>query len=144
MFRRSVKVMLDKAREIDSGLGRYAERLSRFIWPWRERWLLLVVGLLAILDFTSTYIVLELIKKNDVYERGPLAVWALDIGGFPFLLLVDIVAVLVLSLAAITARYQYIKHGHKDYGRAALVFLLATYVIIAPIAIVNNIIQLFR
>jgi hypothetical protein len=141
---KSAEALLSKSREIDRGLGRYVERLSRFLWPWRERWLLLVVGSLAILDFTSTYILLELSRRNDVYESGLLAIWALDRGGFPFLFLIDIVAAVVLALAAMTARYLYIKRGYKGYGRAAFVFLLAPYIIIAPIAIVNNISLLFR
>jgi hypothetical protein len=139
----SARAIFNKSREIDRSLGRYAERLSRFIWPWREPWLFLLVGLLAILDFTSTYFILELSGKNNVYESGLLAVWALDRGGFAFLLVLDIAAATVLSLAALTARYLYIKHGTRGYGRAAFVFLLTPYVIIAAVAIVNNVVLLF-
>ena len=140
----SARARLNRAREIDRGLGRYAKRLSRFLWPWRERWLLAVVALLAILDFTSTYILLELSRKNGVYESGLLAMWAVDRGGFGFLLLVDMIAALLLSLAAFTARYLYIKHGFAGYGRAAFVFLLTPYIIMAAVAIINNIVLLFH
>ena len=138
----AAKDRLNRFREVDKGLGRYAEGISRFLWPWRERWLLLVIGSLAILDFTSTYVLLELSKKNDVYESGLIAIWALDRGGFTFLLLIDILAAVVLSLTAYAARYLYSKHGFKDYGRAAFVFLLIPYIVIAALAIVNNIILL--
>ncbi len=137
------KHKLDRFREIDRGLGRYAERISRFLWPWQERWLWLVVGLLAILDFASTYILLDLSGKDNVYESGRMAIWALKIGGFPFLLLVDLIAAVVLSLMAFIARYLYGKHGFKDYGRAAFVFCLIPYIVVTAAAIVNNTILLF-
>ena len=135
---------LHQTLERDENLRLAPLLLSRFLWPWREHWLLLVVGLLAILDFTSTYILLELSQRDEVYESGLLAIWALDRGGFTFLLLVDIIAALVLSLAALTARYLYFRRGFKGYGRAAFVFLLAPYVVISSIASFNNIILLFR
>jgi hypothetical protein len=142
MFR-SAKAIGNKAREIDRGLGQRVEGISRFLWPWRERWLWLVVGLLAILDFTGTYILLDLSGKNNVYESGRVAIWALKIGGFPFLLLVDLIAAIVLSLAAFLARYLYNKHGFKGYGRAAFIFILAPYIIVTAVAIVNNFVLLF-
>ena len=141
MFR-SAKAILSKSREIDKSLGRYAEALSRFLWPWRELWLLIVIGLLAAFDYASTYVLLEMSGKNNAYESGRLAIWALERGGFPFLFVVDIVAAGVVSLAAFTARYLYIKYGFRDYGRAAFVFLLAPYILITALAIVNNIILL--
>jgi hypothetical protein len=141
---KSYRDRLNKAREIDKGLGRYAERLSRFIWPWRELWLLAVAGSLSILDFLSTYALLGLSGKVDVYESGRLAVWALDKGGFFLLLLVDVVVVGALSLAALVVRYVYTRNGFRDYGRAAFVFLLMPYVFVAAFAIVNNTILLVR
>jgi hypothetical protein len=142
MFR-SAKTMRERSREIDRGLGKYAERLSRFAWPWQERWLLLAVGLLAIFDFSSTYILLDLSGKNNAYESGRVAIWALKIGGFPFLLLADLIAAVVLSSAAFISRYLYSKYGFKGYGRAAFVFLLAPYIIVTLVAVVNNIILLY-
>ena len=109
-----------------------------------NQWLLLLVALLAILDFTSTYILLELSGKNDVYESGLIAIWALDRGGFTFLLLVDILTAIVLSLAALVAKYLYTKHGFASYGRASFVFLLLPYIAIASFAIVNNVVLLYR
>jgi hypothetical protein len=142
MFK-SYKDTLVKAREIDKGIGRYVERLSRLLWPWRELWLLAVVGALSILDFLSTYVLLGLSGKAGVYESGRLAAWALDTGGFPFLFFSDLVIAAVLSLAALVSRYMYTRNGFRDYGRAAFVFLLIPYVFVAAFAIVNNIILLF-
>jgi hypothetical protein len=141
MFK-SAKSVLIKSRKIDRGIGQYVERASRSLWPWRERWLLVVVSALCILDFMSTYGVLELSGRSNVYERGNLAAWALGVGEFPFLLLVDVVAVVVLSIVALVSRHLYIRHGHSGYGRAAFVFILIPYIIIATFAIINNIILL--
>jgi hypothetical protein len=141
MFK-SAKALFYRSREIDKEIGLHAERLSWFLWPRREHWLFLVVGALAILDFTSTYILLDLNKKAGVYESGLLAIWALDRGGFVFLFMVDIAAAVVPSLAAFTARYLYTRRGFPGYGRAAFVFLLVPYMIIAVAAIGNNIILL--
>jgi len=138
------KTRFERYREIDRGLGRHAEKVSRFLWPWQERRLFLVVGLLAVLDFTSTYTLLELSRRSDVYESGLVAIWALDRGGFPLLLLVDIIAALIMSLSALIARHLYSRHGFPGYGRAAFVFLLAPYIIIAAVAVINNIVLLFR
>lgn len=141
MFK-SAKSFLERSREIDRGLGQHAEKVSRFIWPWREPWLLLVVAVLAILDFTSTYILLELSQKTGVYESGLLAIWALDSGGFALLLIVDIAAAAFLSLVAFVARYLYTKRGLPGYGRAAFVFVLTPYIVLAVIAIINNVVLL--
>ena len=100
MFRPN-KATLERFRDIDRGFGRYAERLSRIFWPWREQWLLLVIGALPVLDFTSTYILLKLSGRNDVYESGLLAIWALNRGGFTFLFLVDLIAAVVLTSARV-------------------------------------------
>jgi hypothetical protein len=141
---KSARSLRERAGTIDRGLGRYAERLSRVLWPWRERWLLLLVAALAVLDFTSTFILLALSGRHGVYESGRLALWALDRGGFAFLLLVDVLAAAVLSLAAWTARRLYARHGCPDYGRAAFVLLLLPYVFIAACAVVNNLVLLAR
>jgi hypothetical protein len=139
MFK-SAKSILIRSQEIDRGMGQYAERLSRFLWPWPERWLLVVVGVLCVLDFMSTYAVLELSGRSNVYERGNLAAWALVVGGFPFLLLVDAIGVVTLSVVALVSRHLYIRYGHSGYGRAAFVFILIPYIIIATFAVLNNII----
>jgi len=136
--------LINKCREIDRNLGNYAERLSRIIWPWHELWLLLVVGILIIGDYTSTYALLELKRNPTAYESGRLALWALQRGGFPYLFVIDITAAVILSLAALIARRLYIKHGFTGYGRAACVFILTPYIIYTIYAVVNNIILQFR
>jgi hypothetical protein len=141
MFK-SIKAILNKSREIDRGLGRYAEAISYFLWPWQELRLLIVIGSLCIIDYFSTYAALALSSNNNIYERGHLAAWALENGGFLFLLVIDIVAVVVISIVALVIRYLYFKRGFRDYGRAAFVFLLIPYIVITALAIVNNIILL--
>jgi hypothetical protein len=128
-----------RAREIDKGLGRHVEKFSRAIWPWRESWLIVLLGCLAIMDFLSTYVLLALSGKAGVYESGRLAGWALAKGGFPLLLVVDMLAVAVLSLVAAGSRFLYARRGYSDYGRAAFVFVLVPYIVIVVYAVVNNI-----
>jgi len=135
---------MNKCREIDRNLGHYAEKLSRILWRWPELRLLIVVGVLIIMDFASTYALLGLNKSQDVYESGRLAFWALERGGFPLLFIVDITAAVILSLAALIARRLYIKHGFTGYGRAAFVFILAPYIIVTVLAVTNNISLQFR
>ncbi len=135
------RIGLERARQIDRDLGRHVERFSRFLWPWRVRWLLLMVGSLIICDFTSTYGILKLSGKPNVYEGGLLAAWALGVGGFPFLLVIDLLAIGILCLIAILVRNFYIKRGSRDYGRAAFVILLIPYIVVTCIAIINNIIM---
>jgi len=84
--------MVSKSLERDRASERYVEAVSRFLWPWRESWLLALVGLVAVLDYASTYAVLELSGNEYVYEGGPLASWALQMGGFTGLFLVDMAA----------------------------------------------------
>lgn len=137
------KETLNKFREIDKGLGLKAEKISRYMWPWRELWLLAVIGALISSDFLSTWALLDLSGRNDVYESGPLAFWALSTGGFLYLLLIDAIAAVVLSLLALVTRYLYSKHGHPGYGRAAFVFILTPYIVYTIYAVVNNIILYF-
>jgi hypothetical protein len=141
---KSSEALMNKCREIDRNLGHYAEKLSRILWRWPELRLLIVVGVLIIMDFASTYALLGLNKSQDVYESGRLAFWALERGGFPLLFIVDITAAVILSLAALIARRLYIKHGFTGYGRAAFVFILTPYIIVTVLAIANNISLQFR
>jgi hypothetical protein len=132
----------NKSRKIDRGLGKYAERFSRFLWPWRERWLLAVAGSFCFFDFLSTYILLELSGRTDVCESGFLASRALAVGGFSYLFLIDLIAVVVMSLLAFGARHIYVRQGLNDYGRAAFVFILFPYNVVTALVIINNIIML--
>jgi len=49
----------------------------------------LVVNLMAILDYFSTYVAFELSRNNQVTEVGLLAKWVLQTGGFLELFLVE-------------------------------------------------------
>lgn len=140
---RLAKRLVAKSLERDRAREPYVERASRFLWPWGEVRLLAVVPLLAMLDFTSTYAALELSKKPDIYETGPLASWALRTGGFGGLLLCNIVAVASLSLAAVTARSLCSRFGFSGFGRTYFVLLLLPYAAAVGIAIINNLVLTF-
>lgn len=137
------KGIVKKSLERDRSNERYVEALSRSLWPWRESWLLALVCLLAILDYVSTYAVLEFSGNEYVYEGGPLASWALQIGGFTWLFLVDMAAAIALLLVAITIRSLHSKFGFQGFGRTAFVFVLTPYVVITMAAVYNNIVLTF-
>jgi len=133
------KGMVRKSLERDRANERYVEVVSRSLWPWQESRLLVIVGCLAALDYVSTYAVLELSGNKYVCEGGPLANWALQMGGFTGLFLLDIAAVTTLLLAAVFIKYLHSKFGFKGFGRAAFVVFLVPYVVITTAAVYNNI-----
>ena len=135
-----MKGRVRKAVERDRRAERYVAATSRLLWRWREPWLLAFVGLMAVLDYTSTYVVLELSDKRYLNEGGPLASWALAKGGFAGLFLADLAAVTAISLAAVTARFIFLRIGFKGFGRAAFVFLLVPYAVVAMVAVINNLV----
>ena len=136
---RLMKERVRKAAERDRRSERYVGAISRRLWPWNERWLIALAGIMALLDYATTCAALELSGKG-YSEGGLLAGWALRIGGFGWLFLVDIGAVFALALAAITVRQICFRFGYKGYGRATFVVLLLPYVIVAFAAVVNNIV----
>ena len=117
------------------------EQLSRYLWPWHEAWLVRLVALLALLDYLSTYALLELSGKESVYERGLLAHWALQSGGFRNLLLMDTLAVALLCLVAIGVRFLYSRFGFTGFARAAYVAVLFPYAVAALLATANNLVR---
>lgn len=135
-----MKDRLRKAKERDRRAERYVEAASRFMWRWREPWLLALVAFVAILDYASTYVILGLSGKSYLNEAGSLARWALDKGGFAGLFLADLAAVFAISLAAITLRFILFRFGFRGLGRAAFVFLLLPYAVVAMAAVINNLV----
>ena len=135
-----MKGRMRKAVERDRRAERYVETASRFLWRWREPWLLVFVFFVALLDYASTYAVLALSGKSYLNEAGSLARWALDKGGFAGLFLADLAAVFAISLAAITLRFILFRLGFKGFGRAAFVFLLIPYAVVALVAVINNLV----
>ncbi len=123
----------------DRGLERHAVVVSRWLWPWRESKLIILVGCLAVLDYISTYAFLTLSPNNNVYESGLIASWALQKDGFRGLFLADILAVITVFAVAISARFIYVKSGFAGFGRAAFVVMLTPYVIVTMAVIFNNI-----
>ena len=134
-----MKERVRKAVERDRRAEGRVEAISRLLWRWREQRLVILVGLLALLDYITTGIALELTEKGYV-EDGLIAGWALSVGGFGWLFIIDIGAVIVLSLAALIARSLLVKFGYKGYGRAAFVVLLLPYAVMAAVAAVNNLV----
>lgn len=131
----------ERLRQIDRSFDRPVGKISRFIWPLREEWLLLVVGSLFLLDYISTYLALQHV---EITEEGPLAAWALETGGFSFLFLIDLVAAIIFTLLALLARFLYRRSGLPGYARAAFVFLLFPYIIRTAVVVINNFILAFR
>ncbi len=134
-LKKRVKQSIEKERALE----RHIEAFSRFLWPWSEKWLIAVVSLLVLLDYVSTYAVLRLSGKRHIYEAGLLARWSLRTGGFTRLLLIDIASVIVLSLTAVTVRFLYRKFGFAGFGRTGFVMMLAPYVVMTMVAIINNV-----
>jgi len=135
-----MKDRLRKATERDRRAERYVETASRFLWRWREPWLLVFVAFVALLDYASTYAILALSGKSYLNEAGSLASWALDKGGFAGLFLADLAAVFAISLVAITLRFVLFRFGFRGFGRAAFVFLLIPYAVVAMVAVINNLV----
>ncbi len=142
-FRLMARERLRKGRERDRAMEQHVEAFSRRLWPWRLSLLVWVVILVAVLDHASTFALLELSGKPHFSEGGLVASWALRIGGFRMLLLVDIAAALLLSGTAVLARHLYSRYGFAGFGRAAFVLLLVPYAVIALAAVYNNLLLRF-
>ena len=117
--------------------------ISQALWPYTELKLVFYIGVLAVLDFTSTFVALELSGSKQIYEAGFLAKWALQIGGFPGLLIVDATSVGALICLAFMAKAFYLKLGLKGFGRAAFILMLMPYFLIIWGIITNNILLAF-
>ena len=124
-------------------MERHVGAWSRFLWPWHHAWLFPLVTLLAALDLISTYVLLELSGKTNVYESGPLASWALRRGGFNGLYIMNAVAVGLLCLIAASARLFYARFGLTGFARASYVAVLVPYTVAALAAVVNNLLLTF-
>jgi hypothetical protein len=138
-----LKLKLQQSIARERAFDKPLEALSRRIWPWRDYKLALFVGLLAILDFVSTYAALIFSGNPRIIEGGLLAGWALDWGGFPGLFLVDCAALGVMIALANAAKYLYRRSGFPGFGRAAYVFLLTPYAVIIIAVVLNNIVLTF-
>ena len=113
--------------------GRPNEAGVEGIWPWRMSWLFPLVALLAALDLISTYALLELSGKTDVYEGGLLAKRALQLGGWNGLYIMN----------AVAARFFYGRFGLEGFARAAYVSVLVPYAVAESAAVANNVLMTF-
>ncbi|HEY49066.1 MAG TPA: hypothetical protein G4O13_03390 [Dehalococcoidia bacterium] len=135
-----MKYRVHLAVERDRRAEGNVEAISRVLWPWREQWLPALAALLALLDYITTYAVLELSGKDHVEEGGMLAGWVIREGGLGWLFLVDVCVVVALSLLAVGARLLCFKFNFRGYGRAVFVTLLVPYAVVAIAAVINNIV----
>jgi hypothetical protein len=133
---------LRKSNERERRFDRPLEAISRIIWPYTELKLVYYISVLAVLDFLSTFIALEL-SGGCVSEVGVIAKWALRSGGFPELLLVDVGVICILIFAALAVRFLYARCGLKGFSRAAFTFLLIPYFVFIIGVVVNNIVVAF-
>ena len=138
-----IKDIAKKRLKVDRSMERYVEAFSRSLWPWKESWLLALVGLVAVLDYLSTFTALELSGNKYLYEGGLVANWALRTAGFTGLFLFDTVIISTLLLTALTIRFLHFKFGFKGFGRTAFVVMLAPYVVATMAAIFNNVVLTF-
>jgi hypothetical protein len=138
-----LKSRLMQSFERERPIERPLEAISRKLWPWSESRLIRTVGVLAALDFISTYVFLEVSTNSRLVEGGPLAGWALKNGGFFGLFLIDFLSVGSLILLGLAVRALYRKLGFAGLGRTALVFLLVPYLIVILAVIYNNILVSF-
>ncbi|MFC1931210.1 hypothetical protein ACFLXJ_03310 [Chloroflexota bacterium] len=130
--------IINKGHKTDQSSEHYVEAISRVLWPWGDSLLIALIVLLALLDYISTYVALEISGNEYLYEGGLLASWALRTGGFAGLLLFDLAAISALILVALAIRYLHSKFGFEAFGRAASVVMLVPYVLITVFAILNN------
>ena len=130
---------LERSRSLEDRM----KQVSRAIWPWQMSWLFPLVALLAALDLISTYALLELSGKTDVYEGGLLAKRALRLGGWNGLYIMNAGAVGFLSIVAVSARFFYGRFGLQGFARTAYVSVLVPYAVAASAAVVNNVVMTF-
>ena len=137
------KDRIKRSIERERLLEQYFEAASLRLWPWRDSLLVALVGLLATLDYISTYAFLELSGNRSLYEGGKLANWAIQKGGITLLLWTDVAAVSALILLAISLRLLQYRFGFRGYGRICFVVLLLPYAVITMAVVFNNIVLVF-
>ena len=103
----------------------------------------LVVLVMALMDYTTTWAALELSGNIHIDEGGLLAGWALRVGGLGWLFLIDMGAVAGMTIAALCARLLFFRLGFYGFGRAAFVAVLLPYAVVALAASMNNLIVSF-
>ncbi|MEE8353072.1 MAG: hypothetical protein V3S10_01325 [Dehalococcoidales bacterium] len=142
-FRDRMRDLFEKSVARDRGADPHVGAISRFIWPWRETRLLFLVGCMVALDFTSTFVAIELSGNEFVGEGGRLANWALETGGFAALFLFDVAAVVTMFAVAFVARRLYLRSGYAGFARTAFVVALLPYAISTAGAVFNNVMLAF-
>ena len=134
---------INRSVERERYLEKHFEAASIRLWPWRESMLVVLVVLLATLDYISTYAFLEFSGNKYLYESGRLASWALQKGGLGLLFFVDIAAISALILLAVSLRFFQFRLGFRGFGRTCFVVLLIPYAVITLAVIFNNVVLVF-
>jgi len=138
-----LKTRYEESIKREQKLQRPIEAFARLLWPYSESKLIFYVVVMAIMDFVSTFIALALSGNDQIGEAGLLARWALRTGGFPRLLLADIVLIGTLVCLAICSRALYKRAGFAGFGKAAFIFLLVPYLVVIMGVVVNNTLLIF-
>ena len=136
IFKYPHSTSIDQDQALDKMLGVIAHK----VWPWRDRWLSVLVAIIVLLDFGSTYLLLKSSNSEYVYEAGVLARWVLSIGNMWWLLLADLLAIAILISLASTLRSIYLRRGNAGYSRALFIVLQIPLVLVTAGAIINNVI----
>ena len=140
-LQQTIKENIEQSVRRDRKFEPSLERVSRYLWPWGEAWLVRTAFLVAALDFLSTYVLLDLSNTPNAYERGILASRALQFDGFRGLLIMNLVSVSAICLVAIGARLLYSRFGYHGFARAGFVAAIFPYTLAASLAAVNNIVR---
>jgi hypothetical protein len=133
-----LKARYEESIKREQKLQHPIEAFARLLWPYSESKLIFYVVVMAIMDFVSTFIALALSGNDQIGEAGLLARWALRTGGFPRLLLADIVLIGTLVCLAICSRAFYKRAGFAGFGKAAFIFLLVPYLVVIMGVVINN------
>jgi len=142
-FGEFIKRRIDKSLERDRALESQMVAAARSLWPWNDWRLPVLSTILVLLDFSSTFACLELSGNTQLYEGGLLAGWALNTGGWPLMLIVDLLAVGTLTGVAFLMRSFFTRKGLSGYGRIAFILVLLPYTVVTFAIVFNNIVLTF-
>jgi hypothetical protein len=142
-FGEFIKRRIDKSLERDRALESQMQAAAKSLWPWEDWRLPVLSTILVLLDFSSTFACLEFSGNTQLYEGGLLAGWALRTGGWTLMLIVDLLAVGILTGVAFLMRSFFTRQGLSGYGRIAFILVLLPYTVVTFAIVFNNIVLTF-
>lgn len=134
----SLRNIRNRSVALEHGWDRNFGSFSKFLWPWHESRLMVLVITGAILDYLSTYVAFRF-GNNNVSEIGLIANWGLQTGGFVKLLLLDAGLLAVLLSLAAGVRFLYTRLGLPGYGRFGFIIVLIPYAALILAVVFNNV-----